>query len=51
MKTDPCGLNFGPGCANQSADRRISLCGGVHAVIVVMAHCVGKIVRGAGFGL
>jgi hypothetical protein len=48
-KNEPYRLDFGPGCVNPSADRRLSLCGGVHAIVCMLAHKVGEIERGGGF--
>src|SRR5882762_5933608 len=50
-KIEPRGFGFALEHANPSADQRVGLWGLVGVVISVTAHCVGKITRGAGFGL
>jgi hypothetical protein len=50
LKTEPCGLSFGPIRTNKSANHRGSACGEVGVVLEVMARCVGPIERGAHFG-
>ena len=51
QKNEPYRLDFGPGCVNLSMDHRLSLCGGVYAIVCMLAHRVGEIERGAGFCL
>jgi hypothetical protein len=50
-KNEPYRLDFGLGCVNPSADHRLSLCGGVYAIVCMLAHRVGEIERGVGFCL
>jgi hypothetical protein len=49
-KTKPRGPSFGPICANESANHRGSVCGGVGIVVKAMARCIGLIGQGAHFG-
>ena len=51
MVRSSTGGDFGLGCVNPSADHRLSLCGGVYAIICMLAHRVGEIEWGAGFCL
>jgi hypothetical protein len=50
-KIEPRGFRFALEHANPSADQRVGLWSSVGVVILVTAHCVGEIARGAGFGL
>jgi hypothetical protein len=51
LKIKPHRFGFALKHANPSADQRVGLWGLVGVVISVTAHCIGKIVQEAGFGL